>query len=362
MISRRAQSVDSSGIRKVFDLAAKLKDPVNLSIGQPDFDAFEPVKAAAKQAVEAGRNGYTQTQGIAELRERIRQKYGYSIDSGWSTFVTSGVSGGLLLSYMALLDPGDEILIPDPFFCMYRDLAVLINAVPRYYDTYPAFTLDIEKIAEQITAKTKAIIVSSPGNPTGYSLSQDELDALIALAAAKGIWLLYDEIYEYFNYDAPHAQCFGKYERCIILNGFSKSHGVPGWRIGYALGPNEVIQEMLKLQQYTFVCAPSIAQWGVLAGMDVDFAPQLAEYRKKRDFIYSAIKDKYEVVKPGGAFYLFPRAPGGSGQRFVERCIESNLLVVPGNVFSTKDSHFRISFSAPMRQLERGAEILRSLA
>ncbi|MFN8388966.1 MAG: pyridoxal phosphate-dependent aminotransferase [Bdellovibrionota bacterium] len=362
MISKRSRSVDSSGIRKVFDLAAKLKDPVNLSIGQPDFDAAPEVKLAAHEAIDGRRNGYTPTQGIAELRDKVRSKYGFDDASGISTFITSGVSGGLFLSYMALLDPGDEILIPDPFFCMYRDLALLINAVPRYYDIYPHFSLNVEAIEREITPRTKAIIVSSPGNPTGYSLTQDELNQLTDLAERKGIWLIYDEIYELFNYDAPHAQCFGKYERTIILNGFSKSHGIPGWRIGYAIGPNEVIQEMMKLQQYTFVCAPSIAQWGMLAGMHNDFSEHLTAYRAKRDFMYSALKDSFELVKPGGAFYLFPEAPGGSGQRFVERCIAANLLVVPGSVFSRRDTHFRISFSAPMSQLERGADILCSLA
>ena len=361
MISKRSKTVDSSGIRRVFDLAAGLKNPVNLSIGQPDFDALPEVKAGAMYALENRKNGYTVTQGIAELREKIRLKYGYAENSGVSGFVTSGVSGGLFLSYMAMLDPGDEILIPDPFFCMYRDLALMINAAPKYYDTYPDFSLKLDKIESQITAKTRAIVVCSPSNPTGYAISPAELDGLVELARAKNIWLIYDEIYEAFCYDAPHSGCFGKYENTIILNGFSKSHGVPGWRIGYAVGPTEIIQEMQKLQQYTFVCAPSIAQWGLVNGMNVDFSAQLAEYRKKRDFISTALAGKFNFVKPGGAFYLFPEAPGGSGQKFVERCIEANLLVVPGNVFSRADSHFRISFSAPMKELERGCEILLSL-
>ena len=360
MISRRAQSVDSSGIRKVFDLAAKLKDPVNLSIGQPDFDAFDEIKEGAIRAIQSGKNGYTVTQGIPELREAVRAKYALGPDS--DCFITSGVSGGLLLSYLTLLDPQDEILIPDPYFVMYRDLATLISAVPRYYDTYPDFHLRLDAIESQLTPRTKALVIASPSNPTGVTLSQSEIDSVIELCRKNKIWLIFDEIYEAFCYDQPHPHVFGKYEHTIVLNGFSKSHGVTGWRVGTAVGPKEVIQQMLKLQQYTFVCATSIAQWGVLAGVNRDFSQTLKDYREKRDFMVSALSKKFKLVVPGGAFYLFPEAPGGSGQKFVEKCIENNLLVVPGSVFSRKDSHFRISFSAPMKRLEMGAEILNRLA
>jgi len=362
MISRRAQAIDSSGIRRVFDLAAKLKDPVNLSIGQPDFDAFPEVKAAAIRAIEDGKNGYTQTQGIGELREKIRRKYDLKSDGPVECMLSSGVSGGLFLAYLAMLDPGDEILVPDPFFVMYRDLARLINATPRCYDTYPDFRIRITELEQKFSSKTKAMIVASPGNPTGMALSQQETDQLVEFARSKGIWLIWDEIYETFSYDIPHPRIVGKYEKTLVLNGFSKSHGVPGWRVGMALGPKDLIQQMLKLQQYTFVCAPSVAQWGLVDGMEIDFSGQLERYREKRDFIVSALKDNFSFVPPGGAFYLFPEAPGGNGQKFVEKCIENNLLVVPGNVFSERDTHFRISFSAPLAQLERGAEILNRLA
>ncbi len=360
MVSRRVQSVDSSGIRKVFDLAAKLKDPINLSIGQPDYDAFDEVKEGAIAAINAGKNSYTLTQGIPELREALRKRY--DLPSELDCFVTSGVSGGILLSYLTLLDPEDEILVPDPFFVMYPHLAKLINAVPKYYNTYPDFRIGREELERQVTARTKALIVASPGNPTGIALSQSEVDSLIDFCRTKGVWLIFDEIYEAFSYDHAHPRVLGKYEKTILLSGFSKSHGITGWRVGAAVGPKDVVQQMLKLQQYTFVCAPSMAQWGVLAGFNRDFSETLAEYRRKRDFMVTALSERFKLIKPGGAFYLFPEAPGGSGQRFVERCIENNLLVVPGNVFSNRDSHFRISFSAPMQRLEQGAEILNRLA
>lgn len=362
MISQRAKAIDASGIRRVFDLAADLKDPVNLSIGQPDFDAWLPVKEGAKRAIDQGKSGYTVTQGIVDLRSKIKQRYRIPEDEDRTdVFVTAGVSGGLLLSYMALLDPGDEIAIPDPFFCIYRDLALMLSAKPSYYNIYPDFRLCAETIEKAITPRTKAILVNSPGNPTGYACSQHELDEVVELARKKNIFLIYDEIYDWFCYDHPHAQCFGSYDKLIILNGFSKSGGVPGWRVGYVIGPSDIVAQMLKMQQYTIVCANSVAQWAVLEAMDIDFTETASRYREKRDFIAEALSDRFAFVKPGGAFYLFPEAPGGVGQTFVEKCIKNNLLVIPGNVFSRKDTHFRISFSAPMEVLEKGAEILNRL-
>ena len=360
-ISKRAQSVDSSGIRKVFDLASRLKDPINLSIGQPDFDTFGEIKQGAIEAISSGKNSYTQTQGIEPLRDKLRSRYRLNNHSDLDVFLTSGVSGGIFLAFMSVLDPGDEVLIPDPFFCIYRDLARLIHAEPRFYDCYPDFKLRVERIEEQLSPRTRAILVNSPCNPTGYAATGDELDQVIELARKHNLWLIYDEIYERFVYDRPHAVALGKYENTIIVNGFSKSHAVPGWRTGFAIGPKRILAEMLKIQQYSFVCAPSVAQWGLAAGFEVDLSHKVAEYREKRDFVYGALRHKYEMELPGGAFYLFPRAPGGSGAAFFEKCLERQLMVIPGNVFSCVDSHFRLSYAAPQATLERGVEVLLSL-
>lgn len=365
MISKRAQSIDTSGIRRVFNLGAKLESPINLSIGQPDFDAWPELKAGIKKAVDEGKSGYTVTQGIEPLRDKIRSRYELVPGEGdfdQDVIVTSGVSGALMLSYMALLDPGDEVLIPDPYFCIYKDVATLLNASPVLYDCYPDFSLNAEAIEARITPRTKAILVNSPGNPTGVAVEQSELDSVIELARKKDLWLIYDEIYEIFVYDKPHAKALGKYEKTLIVNGLSKSFGVPGWRLGFAIGPNVLLREMTKVQQYTFVCAPSVAQWAAVDGFDIDFSEKVAEYRKKRDFVYGEVSKLMPVVKPTGAFYLFPEAPGGGANAFVERCIENNLLVIPaGGVFSQRDTHFRISFAAPMETLEKGVEVLQKL-
>lgn len=360
MISKRAQSVDSSGIRKVFDLATKLKDPINLSIGQPNFPAFPQVKEQAIQAINENKSSYTPTQGNVELCNKIAQAHAVQNDE-MKVFLTSGVSAGLFLAYSVLLDPGDEILIPDPFFCIYRDLASLLNAKPVYYDTYPDFVPRIENIESQVTAKTKAILINSPSNPTGYAMSKGELDQLIEFARRKDLVIIYDEIYSTFVFDKAHVTPLASYEKLIVLNGFSKSAGVPGWRMGYVIAPEILAKEMLKIQQYTFVCANSIGQFSLLAYFDFDFSTILQDYKKKRDMIVEGLAGKYNFVKPGGAFYVFPEAPGGDASKFVAKCVENNLLVVPGNVFSRKDTNFRISFSASEEQLQRGIEVLRKL-
>ena len=358
MISNRAKRVDTSGIRKVFDLAAKLKDPINLSIGQPNFPAFETVKEKAILAINEDKSFYTPTQGNQELCAEIAKKYKEHANS--KVFLTSGVSAGLYLSYSILLDPGDEILIPDPFFCIYRDLAYMINAEPVCYDTYPDFIPKIENLESLITKKTKAIVINSPSNPTGYALASEQLKALTDFAKAKNLVVIYDEIYSEFVYDSEHV--VPEYDNLIILNGFSKSAGVAGWRMAYVVAPEPFYSEMLKFQQYTFVCANSIGQNSLIAALDYDFSEHLKDYKTKRDLIVEGLIGKYNFVKPGGAFYVFPEAPGGNATNFVSKCVENNLLVVPGNVFSTKDTHFRISFSASIETLEKGIEVLRKLA
>nr|MBP9837775.1 aminotransferase class I/II-fold pyridoxal phosphate-dependent enzyme [Pseudomonadota bacterium] len=194
MISNRSKSIDSSGIRKVFDLAAKLKDPINLSIGQPDFDAFEEIKTSTINAINNKKNGYTLTQGIPELRKKIQNLYGYQDTEDYNCLITSGVSGGIMLAYLAMLDPGDEILIPDPYFVMYRDLATLINAKPVCYNTYPDFTIREEELEKSVNPKTKAIIISSPGNPTGCAMTASEIEVLVSFAKKHQIWIIFDEI------------------------------------------------------------------------------------------------------------------------------------------------------------------------
>ena len=360
MLSQRVQSIDSSGIRKMFDLCASLKDPINLGIGQPDFPPPASLQKAAHDALDAGNYQYTLNQGIPELRDKISKEY--QLDESQDVLITAGASGGLLLAYLTLLDPGDGLLIPDPYFCCYKDLATMISAVPQCYNTYPSFSVRVDELEKALQPNTKAILINSPSNPCGYSCSQEELDEVVEFAKQKGLSIIYDEIYRSFSYDEPPAECLGKYEQIIVVNGFSKSAGIPGWRAGFVIAPREVIPQMIKFQQSTIVCTNSIAQRALLSLKEEDFTPILEDYRKKRACIVEGLKDHYEFDTPGGAFYLFPKAPGSSGQEFVERCLKRNLVLVPGNVFSARDTHFRLSYSASMETLEQGVEILREVA
>ena len=362
-ISQRSKRIDSSGIRKVFDLARSLKDPVNLSIGQPDFDVPDAVKQAGIQAIQDGYNGYTPTQGLPVLREKMQAavdaEYGHD---DRQVFVSSGTSGGLVLAMQALVDPGDEVILFDPFFVMYEPLIQLVDGVPVLIDTYPNFKIDIGKVEAAITDKTKLIILNSPSNPTGYVPSQEEVDALGKLCLEKGIVLISDEIYRHFDYDGDFHSPAHVNPNTIVIDGFSKSHAMTGWRLGMVHGPAEIISTMLKVQQYSFVCAPQPAQWAGMEAMDVDIAPYVDTYRTKRDRIVDALSGKYEIVKPGGAFYVFPISPWGTGSEFVAKAIENNLLIIPGNIFSESDTHFRISYAASDDIIERGIEILLQLA
>jgi aspartate aminotransferase/aminotransferase len=361
--AQRTSAFDSSGIRKVFDLAAQLTNPINLSIGQPDFDVPEPVKEACIEAIRAGKNGYTVTQGLAPLRERLQaridQQYGHP---DRKVVITSGTSGGLTLLLLALIDPGDEVLIFDPYFVMYPALTRLVGGVPVIVDTYPDFRIDLNRVADAITPRTRMILLNSPANPTGVVAGEEEVQALAELAQRHGILLVSDEIYSAFCFDGPLVSPARYYPQTIVIDGFSKSHGMTGWRLGYVHGPAEIIQVLVKLQQYTFVCAPQPAQWAGIAALNTDVQEHVAAYRRKRDRLCEALADCYELVRPGGAFYLFPKSPRGTGSDFVAKAIEQQLLIIPGNVFSRRDTHFRIAYAASDEQIERGIEVLRRLA
>lgn len=362
-IADRMHKIDASGIRKVFDLAAKMKDPINLSIGQPHFDTPEPIKAALNKAVAEGKNAYSQTQGIAPLIEKIER--GVQAQLGHAdrkAFVSSGTSGGLMLALSVLVNPGDEVIVFDPWFVMYKHLTTLAGGKVVEINTYPDFRIDLNKVRDAITPRTKVILCNSPSNPTGYVATEAELRGLAELAAEQDVALISDEIYRVFSYDRPYCTPATWNPQTIVVDGFSKSHSMTGWRIGWVHGPEHVIQQMLKLQQFTFVCSPHPVQYAGLAAWDFDVSDRVAEYKQKRDFMVTALKDDFEIAGANGAFYLFPRAPWGTGTEFVKAAIEQGLLIIPGNVFSPHDTHFRISYANDQRTLERGVEVLRKLA
>jgi aspartate aminotransferase len=362
-IADRMHRIDASGIRKVFDLAASMKNPINLSIGQPHFDTPEPVRRALCDAVDSSKNVYSQTQGIkpllTTLQHAVDEHYGHG---DRQVFITSGTSGGLMLALSVLVNPGDEVICFDPWFVMYKHLTTLAGGTTVLIDTYPDFRIDLNKVRDAITPRTKVVLVNSPCNPTGYVASETELRELAVLCREKDIALISDEIYRVFCYDSPFVSPATWNDQTIVIDGFSKSHSMTGLRLGWAHGPKHIVQEMIKLQQFTFVCAPQPVQWAGVAAMSCDVSDRVAEYRRKRGLIVNALKDDYEIHGANGAFYLFVKTPWGTGTEFVAEAIRNELLIIPGNVFSQHDTHFRLSFAAEDDVLLRGAEVLRKIA
>lgn len=353
-----------SGIRKIYDLAAKLKNPCNLSLGQPDFETPKEIQDAAVDAIRGGKNGYVPTPGIPELQEKLRvelrRRAGFTKGK---ILVTPGVSAALFLAMGVLVEKGDEVLVPDPYFSLYWNSIRFFAGVPVLLDTYPDFRIDPARLDRLITPRTKLILFNNPVNPTGVAYRDEEVAAIADVARRRGVLILSDEIYASYSYDFPHESMGLHADRPLIVGGFGKAYAVTGWRLGFAAGPDEIIDKMTVLQQFSFVCAPSMAQYAGVAALDVKVSEHRRDYRRKRDFVYDELKNVYEMERPQGAFYFFPKCPGGlRDSEFVGRAIDRGLLIVPGSACSRKTTHFRMSYAVPDRTLERGVSILKKLA
>ncbi|MBV8558616.1 MAG: aminotransferase class I/II-fold pyridoxal phosphate-dependent enzyme [Planctomycetaceae bacterium] len=362
-IADRMRLIEASGIRKAFDMAKAMTDPINLSIGLPDFDLVETVKAAAIEAIRVGHNAYTVTQGIPELRGKLQAAVDAECrHADRQVLITSGTSGGLLLGLCCAVNPGDEVIIFDPYFVMYGNLVALAGGTTVLVETYPDFRINPARVAAAMTPRTKCVVVNSPANPTGAVASADEVRRLAELCRERGVLLISDEVYRAFCYDHPFATPATWNDEVLVVDGFSKAHGMTGWRLGFAHGPGRLIQEMAKLQQFSFVCAPSLVQYAGVVALDQDLTAQVDAYRRKRDMVVEALADDFELATPAGAFYAFPRAPWGTATEFVAEAIRRNVLIIPGHVFSRRDSHFRISYAVDDATLGRGLDVLRDLA
>lgn len=364
-IADRMRQMEESGIRRAFDLSKSMKDPINLSIGLPDFDVPDSIQAAAIQAIQHGQNAYTLTMGRPELRERLQA----SVDEQFTqpdrmVIVTSGSSGGLLLGLCSVVNPGDEVILFDPYFVMYNNLVALAGGKPVLVDTYPDFRIPLDKVEAAITPRTKCLIVNSPNNPTGVSASPEELRGLAELCRRRDVLIISDEVYRLFSYDAPSASPAQWNDDVLVVDGFSKSLGMTGWRLGYAHGPSAWIRQMAKLQQFSFICAPSPLQAAIEDAIHLDRSAQAALYRQKRDRVLEALSGLYRLARPSGAFYAFPQVPEGyaSASEFMQAAVQRNLLIISGNTFSQKDTHFRLSYAVDDHTLDRGLDVLRGLA
>ena len=364
-IAERMSLMSASGIRRIFDLAATMKNPIDFSMGQPDFPVPQAAKEAAATALRDDCNGYTVTHGLPALRDKIKKQLTAEFDWDPTVFVTCGVSGGLTLAMLSCINPGDEVIIPDPYFVSYPHLVGIAGGKVVPVDTQPDFTYTAEKIEAAITSKTKIILVNSPSNPCGVVYPAKRIKEICEIAKKHDLLIVSDEIYNLLSFDeAPASPVTYAPERCLLLRGFGKSYGMTGWRMGLAAGPAEIVCEMAKLQQYTFVCAPHPLQIGSIAALDTDMTEVVNSYRTKRDIGAEILGPAFDFPKPGGGFFLYCKAPErfASATAFVEAAIKKNVLTVPGSAFSRHDTHFRISYAVPNDKLRRGCELLCEVA
>jgi aspartate aminotransferase/aminotransferase len=362
-LSTRVGQIRPSGIRKIFDIACANPDGIDLSIGDPDYDIPEPIKREAARWIEQGFNHYVSTRGIPELREKlVSQLKGRNIGFD-DILITAGATGGYFLALMAIVGTGDEVLIPDPYFVAYANVVIMCGGAPKLFNTYPDFNLRREEIEPLITPRTRAIVINNPNNPTGAVYGRDQLKMVAELANKHGLYIIADEIYDKFCYgEEPFVSIGQVVEDAIIISGFSKSAGMTGWRLGYVTGPRRVIDAMATFQQYSYVCANSIAQKAAVKAVDYDMQSYVNSYALRMKLVYDGLRDRFRISQPRGSFFVFPEAPAANADSFVQKAIARKVFVIPGNVFSERNTHFRISFAVNEGKLKRGIAILNDIA
>jgi len=358
----RMGQIEPSGIRKVFEIANAHPEYINLSIGEPDFDIPDFLKEQGVRAIREGHNRYTPTRGIPELRQVVADHLDRQGIRYGDLILTAGATGGLFLSVMALVDRGDEVLVPDPYFVAYRNIVYMAGGRPVSIGTYPDFQLRAAAIEPLISERTRALIINCPNNPTGAVYEPEELKKIVDLSEKHGFTIISDEVYEPFVYSDDFTSLGKLCRDALVVNSFSKSAAMTGWRLGYTSGPADIIEKMAILQQYAYASLNSVAQRTALEAFKVDYNIQRKNYQSKRDLCYQQLSRRFKVQNPGGSFYIFPEAPGGDASVFVERARERGVLVIPGKDFSARNTHFRISFAVDDQTLRRGLEILLSIA
>jgi aspartate/methionine/tyrosine aminotransferase len=364
-IAQRLNYFDSSDFRKAVQKQMLLPDPIDLSIGVPEELTPEHIKAAGIKAIQEDKTVYTPTNGIPELRAALANKL--TADNSIPctpdmVTVVPGLTTGLLLLYLATLDPGDEVIVFDPYYPPYPHLASMVGAHVVYVSTLPTFLPDLPALEASITNRTKMIIVNSPNNPTGAVYSETTLRHIAHIAEQHNLLVVSDEIYEHFVYEGRHFSLGSIYPNTVTMNGFSKEFAMTGWRLGYIAGPVEIIEAINELQQYVVMSSSSIAQHAALAALHN--RPQIIEkYRQKHDFLMEHLhRLGLEVHGAQGAFYAFFKAPNDmTDLEFIDRATDHGLILVPGRAFSRLHGFVRLSYGADMTALKRGVTALEKL-
>ena len=368
-LSPAVQSIQPSGIRKFFDIAAKMEDVISLGVGEPDFVTPWSIRESCVYGLEQGYTSYTANRGLLELREEIARHYDsvYDVqyDAATDILVTVGVSEALDLAMRALLSPGDEVLIPEPCYVSYQACTILAGGVPV---PVPAkleneFRITPEELEAHVTPKTKVLLIGYPNNPTGAIMTRKDLLAIAAFAEEHDLLVISDEIYGDLTYGGEEHVCFsalpGMQERTLLLNGFSKAYAMTGWRIGYVLGAPDLIAAMTKIHQYTMLCAPITAQLAAIEALrhgEKYMKKMVAEYDRRRRLIYEGFtKMGLNCFEPKGAFYIFPdiSTTGFTSEEFAEKLLESeHVALVPGNAFGAcGEGHVRCSYATSIDKI-----------
>ena len=368
-LSSTIVNIKPSGIRKFFDIAAEMDDVISLGVGEPDFDTPWHVRDEGIYSLEKGRTSYTSNAGLKELKEEIakflKRRYDLSYDPVKEMIVTVGGSEGIDICMRAMLDPGDEVLIPQPSYVSYEPCAILANGTPVIIELKAEneFRLTAEELEAAITPKTKLLVLPFPNNPTGAIMERKDLEAIAEVILKHDLYVLSDEIYSELTYTDNHVSICnlpGMQERTVLINGFSKSHSMTGWRLGYACGPEVIIKQMLKIHQFAIMCAPTTSQYAAVEAMrngDADVQEMKAEYNVRRKYLLKRFGDMgVDCFEALGAFYVFPciKEFGMSSDEFVTNMLKSKkVCVVPGTAFGDCGEGFlRISYAYSMENLK----------
>ena len=368
-LSKTIKTIQPSGIRKFFDIVSEMDDAISLGVGEPDFDTPWHIRDEGIYSLEKGRTFYTSNAGLKELKIEIAKflsrRYGLTYDYNKEMLVTIGGSEAIDIAMRAMLDPGDEVIIPQPSYVSYLPCAVLANGTPVIIDLKAEneFRLTAEELEAAITPKTKILVLPFPNNPTGAVMEKKDLEAIAEVIIKHDIFVISDEIYSELTYLEKHvsiASLPGMKERTIVINGFSKSHAMTGWRLGYACGPAEIIKQMIKIHQFAIMCAPTTSQYAAVEAMrngDEDVQMMREEYNGRRRYLMQRFKDMgLSCFEPFGAFYVFPciKEFGMTSDEFANKLLQSKkVAVVPGTAFGASGEGFiRISYAYSLEDLK----------
>ena len=362
-------NIKPSGIRKFFDLVSEMKDAISLGVGEPDFDTPWHIRDEGIYSLERGRTFYTSNAGLKELKEEIanylRRRVHVDYDDRHEVLVTVGGSEAIDMAMRVMLNPGEEVLIPQPSYVSYEPCTIMAGGKPVIIELKAEneFRLTPEELLEHITDKTKLLVLPFPNNPTGAIMEQKDLEVIAKVIIEKDLYVLSDEIYSELTYKEDHvsiASIPGMQERTILINGFSKAYAMTGWRLGYACGPRKIIEQMTKLHQYAIMCAPTTSQYAAVEALrngDDDVAMMREAYNQRRRYLVHAFKEMgLECFEPYGAFYIFPciKEFGMTSEEFASRFLmEEKVAVVPGTAFGDCGEGFlRISYAYSLENLK----------